>query len=148
MSTVVSKKMLKSNNFTYISFSRYFEESLLLIVDLLIYKLRFNLLKWAGSFFKTITNVLDGMSGITKNIIFFHLEVCERRNFDFCVFLRMISGSGWRPVYISWMEGTDVLTPSSSLPAYRAPLHIRKNTQKSKFLLSQTLKCKKKICFL
>ena len=40
------------------------------------------------SFFKTITKVLDGISGITKNIIFFlfHLRVCERRNFDFlCV---------------------------------------------------------------
>ena len=28
--------------------------------------------------------------------IFFHLKGCERRNFDFCVFLRMYSGSGGR----------------------------------------------------
>ena len=44
-------------------------------------------------FFKTITKVLDGISGITKIIIFFHLKACERRNFDFCMFLRMSSGS-------------------------------------------------------
>ena len=47
-------------------------------------------------FFKTITKVLDGISGITKNIFFFHLKAYERRNFDFCVFLRMCSGSGGR----------------------------------------------------
>ena len=33
-------------------------------------------LKRSGSFFKTITNVLDGISGITKNIIVFHLKAC------------------------------------------------------------------------
>ena len=55
-------------------------------------------LKWSGSFFKTITKVLYGISGITNNIIFFHLKACERRHFDFCVFLRMCSGSRchWR----------------------------------------------------
>ena len=31
-------------------------------------------LKGSGSFFKTITKVLDGISGITKNIIFFQFE--------------------------------------------------------------------------
>ena len=41
-------------------------------------------------FFKTITKVSDGISGITKNIIFFHLKACERRNFDFCVFLSLM----------------------------------------------------------
>ena len=33
----------------------------------------FPFLKWSGSFFKTITKVLDGISGITNNMIFFHL---------------------------------------------------------------------------
>ena len=28
--------------------------------------------------------------------IFFHLKACERRNFDFCVFLRMCSMPGGR----------------------------------------------------
>ena len=46
-------------------------------------------LKWSGNFVNTITKVLDGISGITKNIFFPHLKACERRNFDFCVFLRM-----------------------------------------------------------
>ena len=51
------------------------------------------------------------------------------------------------------MEGADVVTPSSSLPAYASgrppdPLHIRKNTQKSKFLLSQALKWKKIMFFV
>ena len=31
--------------------------------------------------------------GDYENIIFFHLKACERRNFDFCVFLRMCWGS-------------------------------------------------------
>ena len=39
----------------------------------------------------TTTKILDGISGIAKNIFFFHLKACERRNFDFCVFLRMCS---------------------------------------------------------
>ena len=47
-------------------------------------------------FFKTITKVLDGISGITKNIYFLHFKACEWRNFDFCVFFRMCSGSGGR----------------------------------------------------
>ena len=47
-------------------------------------------------FLKTITKVLEGISGITKNIIFFHLKAGERRNFDFCVFLRMCSMPGGR----------------------------------------------------
>ena len=29
--------------------------------------------------------------GLRKTYFFFHLEACERRNFDFCVFLRMCS---------------------------------------------------------
>ena len=45
-------------------------------------------LKWSGSF-RWHQEVLDGISGITKNIIVFFLKACERRNFDFCVFLRM-----------------------------------------------------------
>ena len=39
---------------------------------------------------------LDGISGITKDIYVFHLRDCKGRNFDFCVFLRMCSGSGGR----------------------------------------------------
>ena len=31
-----------------------------------------------------------------KHDFFFHLKACERRNFDFCVFLGMCSGSGGR----------------------------------------------------
>ena len=38
------------------------------------------------------------------------------------------------------MEGADVVTPD--------PLHIRKNTRKSKFLLLQTLKWKKNMFFV
>ena len=34
--------------------------------------------------------------GDYKKHIFFHLKACERRNFDFCVFLRMCSGSDGR----------------------------------------------------
>ena len=36
-------------------------------------------LKVIRIFFKTITKVLDGMTGITKNLFFFHLRACERR---------------------------------------------------------------------
>ena len=51
------------------------------------------------------------------------------------------------------MEGADVVTPSSSLSAYASgrppdPLHIRKNTQKSKFLLSQAFKWKRIVFFV
>ena len=43
-------------------------------------------LKVIKKFFKTITKDLDPISAITKNIFFFHLSVCEWRNFDFlCV---------------------------------------------------------------
>ena len=44
------------------------------------------------------------------------------------------------------MEGADVVTPGpTSTPD---PLHIRKNTQKSKFLLSQAFKWKKIMFFV
>ena len=33
---------------------------------------------------------------LRKNIFFFHLKACERRNFYFCVFLRMSSVTGGR----------------------------------------------------
>ena len=45
-------------------------------------------LKVISKFFLKQNKSLDGISGITKNIIFFHLKACERRNFDFYVFLR------------------------------------------------------------
>ena len=44
------------------------------------------------------------------------------------------------------MEGADVVTPGPTRPP--GILHIRKNTQKSKFLLSQTFKWKKKLFFV
>ena len=44
------------------------------------------------------------------------------------------------------MEGADVVTPGPTRPP--DPLHNRKNTQKSKFLLSQTLKWKKIVFFV
>ena len=44
------------------------------------------------------------------------------------------------------MEGADVVTPGPTRPP--DPLHICKNTQKSKFLLSQTLKWKKIMFFV
>ena len=50
-----------------------------------------------------------------------------------------------KPVSISWMEGADVVTPGLTRPP--DPLYIRKNTQKSKFLFSQTLKWKKNMFF-
>ena len=40
--------------------------------------------------------VLDGISAITKNIFFSHLKAGERKNFDFCVFLRVGSVPGGR----------------------------------------------------
>ena len=56
------------------------------------------LFKVFRKFLKPITKALDGISGITKNIFFFHLKACERRNFDFCVFLQMY-----------WYRGPDKL---------------------------------------
>ena len=51
------------------------------------------------------------------------------------------------------MVGADIVTPSSSLPAYASgrppdPLHIRKKTPKSKFLLSQAFKWEKNMFFV
>ena len=37
--------------------------------------------------------------GLRKTYFFPHLKACERRNFDFCVFLRMCSGSGETGLY-------------------------------------------------
>ena len=81
------------------------------------------------------------MSGIMENI-FFHLKACERRNFDFflcsygCVvgplkigLYKLNGGSGRRHAV--------VIPGPTRLPD---PLQIHKNTQKSKFLLSQALK--------
>ena len=53
-------------------------------------------LKVIRKFFETITKVLDGISGITKNMNFSNLRACERRNVDSCVFIRMCSGPGGR----------------------------------------------------
>ena len=91
-------------------------------------------LKVIRNFFKNYNKSLDGISGITKNIIFFHLKACERGNFDFCVFLRMCSMPGGRV----WPGVT------TSAPSVFNRTHY---TQKSKFLLSQTFKWKK-IMFL
>ena len=44
------------------------------------------------------------------------------------------------------MEGADVVTPGPTRAL--GPLHIRKNTQKSKFLLSQSLKWEKILFFV
>ena len=44
------------------------------------------------------------------------------------------------------MEGAGVVTPGPTRPP--DPLHIRKNTQKSKFLLSQAFKWKKIMFFV
>ena len=44
------------------------------------------------------------------------------------------------------MDGADFVTPGPTRPP--DPLHIRKNTQKSKFLLSQTLKWTKNMFFV
>ena len=44
------------------------------------------------------------------------------------------------------MKGADVVTPGPKRPP--DPLHIRKNTQKSKFLLSQAFKWKKYMFFV
>ena len=37
-----------------------------------------------------------------RKTFFFHLKACERRNFDFCVFLRMCSVTVTGPV-LSWL---------------------------------------------
>ena len=111
--------------------------------------------KWSGSFFKTITKVLDGISGITKNIFLFHLRVCEWWNFDFCVFLRMCSGSGGR-VLVRNLAGMTTARRDGVRSLHSAYINrfltgiliIRKNTQKSKFLLSQTFKWKKIMFFV
>ena len=44
------------------------------------------------------------------------------------------------------MDGADVVTPGPTRPP--GILHIRENTQKSKFLLSQTFKWKKNMFFV
>ena len=45
--------------------------------------------------------------GLRKTYIFFHLKACERRNFDFCVFLRVGSLPGGRV----WPGVTRALRP-------------------------------------
>ena len=61
-----------------------------------------------------------------------------RRNFDFYVFLRMCSVT----VTLLWKLATDADYLKT------VTLHIRKNTQKSKFLLSQAFKWKKIMLFV
>ena len=46
-----------------------------------------SMLKVIRKLFLTITKVLDGISGITKNIFFFYLKACERRNFETLIFV-------------------------------------------------------------
>ena len=84
--------------------------------------------------------------GFRKTYFFSHLKACERRNFDFCVFLRVDSlpfknslcGPAWhvRSVHSPYINRF-----------LKGRLLTRKNTQKSNFLLSQAFKWKKKIMF-
>merc|ERR1711911_215735 len=76
--------------------------------------------------------------GLRKHI-FFHLEACERRNFDFCVLCSY--GCVVGPCSYTCLG-------LSRMCSYTDPLHIRKNTQKSKFLLSQAFKWKKIMFFV
>ena len=75
---------------------------------------------------------MDEISGLRKTYFFPLLKACERRNFDFCVFLRMCSLTKYLQIVFS---------------RWNITLHIRKNTQKSQFLLSQAFKWKKIMCF-
>ena len=79
--------------------------------------------------------------------IFSHLKACERRNFDFCVFVRMCSRSRchWRACVALRVFVRSVYSAYITR-GLTAILHIRKNTQKSKFLLSQAFKWEK-LCF-
>ena len=86
-----------------------------------------------------MTKVIDGISGITKNIIFFPIWrpvrgetmifVCSYG----CVVSRLHCYGKWQQMQIVLKTVT---------------LHIRKNTQKSKFLLSQAFKWKKIMFFV
>ena len=74
--------------------------------------------------------------GLRKTYFFPHLKACERRNFDFvcsngCVVSRL-------HCYGKWQQ---------TMHEDNMTLHIRKNTQKSKFLLSQAFKWGKKYVF-
>ena len=68
--------------------------------------------------------------GLQKNIFFPHLRACERRNFDFCLFLRVGSLPGGRV----WPGVTRALRPFTLYkPVFNGQTT---QTQKSKFLLS------------
>ena len=55
-----------------------------------------NAVKVSRKFFLTHTKVLDDISGITKKHDFFPFEGLWEEEIDFCVFLRMSSGTGGR----------------------------------------------------
>ena len=73
------------------------------------------------------------------------MKACERRNFDFCLFLRVGSLPGGR-------VGHCVMTSHTPFSLYKPVLTdrlpTRKNTQKSKFLVSQAFKWKKIMFFV
>ena len=105
-------------------------------------------LKVIRKFFLSITKVLDGISGITKIIIFFHLKVCERRNFDFCVFLRMCSMPVKnRFIKAEWRERTSSRRAPNARRAYYTSVKTQKNKSfscfKKNFLI--TLRPEKKM---
>ena len=96
-------------------------------------------------FFKTITKVLDGISGITKNIIFSIWRLVRGETLIFVCFY------GW----VVCPAG--VCGPAWHVRSVHSPyinrfltgrLPTRKNTQKSKFLLSQAFKWKKIMFFV
>ena len=76
---------------------------------------------------------------------FFNLKAYERRKFDFCVFLRMFSGSVKNRFYK--LNGGSGRRHAVVIPASWPTTH-RKNTQKSKVLLSQAFKWKKSMFFV
>ena len=99
-------------------------------------------LKWSGSFFSTITKVLDGISGITKNIIFFIWRLVRGETLIFVCFYGWIvcPAGAWAP---AWRRP---LRPFSLYkPVFNGQTTHRK---KSKFLLSQTFKWKKIMFFV
>ena len=80
--------------------------------------------------------------GLRKTYFFPHLKACERRNFDFCVWVVCPLKTGLYKV-----NGQSArVTPGHTRPPGRLP--TRKNTQKSKFLLLQVFKWKKIMFFV
>ena len=78
--------------------------------------------------------------GLRKTYFFFHLKACERRNFDFCVFLRVGSLPGKTGLY---KRGTSSRRATHARRADYPPVKTHKNQSVSSHKPSNG----KKLCF-